>query len=364
VRIFGLYSCNPLISLILKKFGPLEPRALPYVLASYSLLQALFQYPLAKLSDYYGRINIIRLGFSLFIIGSLIGYYADSYEMLLIGRSLQGAGAVGATAQALLGDYTEGFKLQSHYYLIGIAIILSLAASFMISPIFMTQLNPRSIFLLVALTGFLPIIASYGLKEPVHHSSDLSHSLTLKENKDRLILVIFIFVLHAFQMFSFTAYQSFIKQADSYVYAKMFIFGFIMTLHPLAKRSLSLSFFYAIFFGFLGLILTAMSFFVEKFYAYFLAYSLVLIFAFLLLLEGTIPTLLSSLGQQKRGASMGIYSTSLYLGMTFGPLLFLLIGSNQKITLFTYVFLYATMMILSYKALKINEKISKLSSSN
>lgn len=60
----------------------------------------------AKLSDIYGRRNIYIISVFLFFIGSLVVSITESFDMLLLGRAIQGFGASGIfpVATALIGD--------------------------------------------------------------------------------------------------------------------------------------------------------------------------------------------------------------------------------------------------------------------
>lgn len=62
------------------------------------------------LSDSYGRKPAIYLGLVVFLIGSLVSAFAHSYEMLLLGRFIQGVGVSGpkVVAVALVRDRYEG----------------------------------------------------------------------------------------------------------------------------------------------------------------------------------------------------------------------------------------------------------------
>ena len=63
---------------------------------------------MAKLSDKYGRKNLYVLNTVLFLFGTLIVAFSQSFEMLLVGRALQGIGAVlSVLAITIIGDYFD-----------------------------------------------------------------------------------------------------------------------------------------------------------------------------------------------------------------------------------------------------------------
>ncbi len=76
-------------------------------LGAYGLTQALFQLPFGMASDRIGRKNMIYVGLVIFAIGSLVAALADDIHMIIVGRAIQGAGAVSAAVTALVADLTR-----------------------------------------------------------------------------------------------------------------------------------------------------------------------------------------------------------------------------------------------------------------
>ena len=81
-------------------------RVLSWVFTIYILFFMIGTPLMAKLSDIYGRKSIYILDIFLFAVGSLITITSFSFEMLLIGRAVQGIGAGGIfpVANAFIGD--------------------------------------------------------------------------------------------------------------------------------------------------------------------------------------------------------------------------------------------------------------------
>lgn len=75
------------------------------VISIFSLTQAIFQLPMAFSSDKYGRRKMIMVGFSVYIIGTFLCFYAQTFIQLIIFRAIQGAGAYSSILQAMIGDY-------------------------------------------------------------------------------------------------------------------------------------------------------------------------------------------------------------------------------------------------------------------
>jgi len=81
-------------------------RLLSWVFTIYILFFMISTPLMAKLSDIYGRETIYILDILLFAVGSLITITSFSYDMLLLGRAIQGIGAGGLfpIANAFIGD--------------------------------------------------------------------------------------------------------------------------------------------------------------------------------------------------------------------------------------------------------------------
>jgi len=75
------------------------------VISIFSLTQAIFQLPMAFSSDKFGRRKMIMVGFSVYIIGTFLCFYAQTFIQLIIFRAIQGAGAYSSILQAMIGDY-------------------------------------------------------------------------------------------------------------------------------------------------------------------------------------------------------------------------------------------------------------------
>ena len=87
----------PLFSLYAHQLTGATPLLIGVALGIYGLTQGLFQIPFGMLSDHMGRRKIITFGLILFGVGSVIAANSHSITMMILGRALQGTGAVGST---------------------------------------------------------------------------------------------------------------------------------------------------------------------------------------------------------------------------------------------------------------------------
>src|SRR3982751_6245050 len=107
-RMLGLFLVLPVFALEARKYpGGDDPALVGLAMGVYGLTQAFLQMPLGLASDRWGRKRVIVLGLVVFALGSFAAALADSVTGLLVGRALQGAGAVSAAVTALLADQTR-----------------------------------------------------------------------------------------------------------------------------------------------------------------------------------------------------------------------------------------------------------------
>ena len=128
LRMLGMFLILPIFAIYASNLDS-SPTSLQIGLALgiYGLTQAIFQIPFGMSSDYFGRKKVIYFGLSIFIIGSLIAGYAESIEGIILGRSIQGGGAISAVLTALLADITREEQRTKAMAIIGASIGLTLS---------------------------------------------------------------------------------------------------------------------------------------------------------------------------------------------------------------------------------------------
>ena len=118
IRMLGLFMVLPVLSLYGTELRGSTPFLIGLALGIYGLTQALLQIPFGWASDKVGRKKVLIVGFCLFVLGSLLCALADNICLLIIGRALQGAGAISAVLLALLADQSQRGQqdgLYGHY---------------------------------------------------------------------------------------------------------------------------------------------------------------------------------------------------------------------------------------------------------
>lgn len=167
-RFFGLFIVLPVLSLYALQLDGANEFLIGLLIGVYALMQMLLQVPFGALSDKIGRKKALFLGLLIFIIGSIICALANDIYTMMIGRALQGAGAVGAVATALISDFTSEEQRSKAMAIMGAFIGLSFCFSMVLSPILSQKFGLSSLFWLSAVLTFFCIFLLFTIvpKEP------------------------------------------------------------------------------------------------------------------------------------------------------------------------------------------------------
>ncbi|MDH5600998.1 MAG: MFS transporter, partial [Gammaproteobacteria bacterium] len=106
-RMLGLFMVLPVFALYAEELDGFTPTLAGVAIGIYGLTQAIFQIPLGMLSDNIGRKPVIIGGLVVFAVGSVVAALADTITGVIVGRALQGAGAIASAVMALAADLTR-----------------------------------------------------------------------------------------------------------------------------------------------------------------------------------------------------------------------------------------------------------------
>jgi MFS family permease len=146
VRMVGLFVVLPVFALHAAILGGATPLLIGIAIGIYGLTQAALQIPFGLWSDRYGRRRIIIIGLLVFAAGSLLAGAADTIYMLILGRALQGAGAIAGVVMALAADLTRETQRSKAMAAIGASIGAAFLCSMIAGPVLYAAVGGSGIF--------------------------------------------------------------------------------------------------------------------------------------------------------------------------------------------------------------------------
>ncbi|MCZ6173292.1 MFS transporter [Campylobacter ureolyticus] len=133
-RFFGLFIILPVFGLYASNLNNSNTMLAGVAIGIYALMQMIFQIPFGAMSDKFGRKNVMSLGLVIFIIGSLICGFTNDIYWMIFGRFLQGSGAVGSVAIAMISDFTNEEKRGKAMAIMGMMIGAAFGLSMVLGP--------------------------------------------------------------------------------------------------------------------------------------------------------------------------------------------------------------------------------------
>ena len=151
LRMLGLFLILPVFAVHAAGMpGGDDVALVGMAIGAYGLTQAFLQIPFGAASDRFGRKPVIVFGLILFIIGSAVAAMAHDVQTVLVGRVLQGAGAISAAVTALAADLTRDQHRTKVMAMIGSSIGLVFALSMVAAPLLYSVIGMSGLFWLTA----------------------------------------------------------------------------------------------------------------------------------------------------------------------------------------------------------------------
>lgn len=363
LRMVGLFMVLPVFSLYATHLHGATPLLIGLSMGIYGLAQALFQIPFGSLSDRFGRKPIIFLGLTIFALGSLIAGFAHSITLMILGRALQGMGAVGSTILAMLADLTREDQRTKAMAISGITIGFAFSIAMFVGPILTKWMAINDLFFIATALGLVAMGLLYtSVPTPLnitwHRDTEpeLKSFLKLLVTPELAKLNIGIFILHAIFTASFVVIPITLKNFLGYeanqqwvLYLPTLLAAFFISLVciGMAERKRQLKPYFLG--GIIALALSEIFFWLTPNHLSLVAVSLGLFFGGFSLLEAFMPSLISRTAPAARkGSALGIYSCSQFFGIFVGGVFGGWLYGNFS---FTGVYLFCLCLALFWLAL-------------
>jgi len=158
LRFLGLFLVLPVLSIYALGLEGATPFLVGVIVGGYALTQAIFQVPFGTISDKIGRKPTILVGLVIFALGSLVAGYADNIYMLMAGRFLQGAGAIGSVVSAMIADLVEEKQRGHAMAIMGGFIAMAFAIAMGLGPVLANYFGVNTLFFVTAVLAVLAMI--------------------------------------------------------------------------------------------------------------------------------------------------------------------------------------------------------------
>lgn len=329
LRMLGMFLILPVFAVHAQTLpGGTNLTLVGLALGAYGLTQAIFQIPFGMASDKFGRKRVIIVGLVLFAIGSVFAAMATDIYWTILGRVLQGAGAISAAVTALAADLTREQHRTKVMAMIGSSIGLVFALSLVAAPLLYAVIGMHGIFWMtggLALAAIAVVIYIVPEPPPVHAGLRVPFREVLV-NTQLLRLNLGIFILHMAQMMMFVVVPGLLISTGGLplashwqVYLPAVLISFVLMVPAIIyaeKRQKLRTVFVA---GIVLLLLTLLVLGLQSNHFYVVAGGLLSFFVAFNLLEAMLPSLISRVAPpQAKGAALGVYNTAQALGLFMG----------------------------------------------
>lgn len=332
LRMLGMFMVLPVLTTYGMALQGASETLIGLAIGIYGLAQAIFQIPFGLMSDRIGRKPLIVGGLLLFVLGSIIAATTSSIWGIILGRALQGSGAIAAAVMALLSDLTREQNRTKAMAFIGISFGVTFAIAMVIGPIVTHALGLHALFWMIAILASLGIVITLLVVPDAsghvlnRESGMVKGSFRKVLGNSRLIkLNVGILCLHILLMSSFVALPGQFEQAGLpaaehwKIYLVTMLIAFVgvvpFIIYAEVKRRMK-----RVFVACVGLIVVAeIVLWGAEGHFWTLVVGVQLFFFAFNLMEAILPSLVSKESPAGyKGTAMGLYSTSQFIGVAIG----------------------------------------------
>lgn len=334
LRMFGLFLILPVFAVYGQGLDGATPSLIGLAIGIYGLTQALLQIPLGMVSDRVGRRPVIFGGLVLFLLGSVVAALSDHILGVILGRALQGAGAISAVVMALAADLTPPERRTRVMAAIGMSVGAAFMLALMLGPVIAARAGLAGLFwatavlALLAMLSLMVLVPSSRGHQVQSSTPRLSALLQILRAGDLMRLNLAVGVLHFVLTGAFLAVPLILAEglgvavAEHWkIYIPVLLLSVLLLIPAIGfgERTGRQRLVLVMALLLLGFALMAQSVVPAGFG--FLV-TLWLFFSAFNVLEASLPSLVSRYAPAaERGAALGVYGTSQFAGAFLGGVL-------------------------------------------
>jgi len=332
LRMLGMFMVLPVLTTYGMALQGASEALIGLAIGIYGLAQAVFQIPFGLLSDRIGRKPLIIGGLAIFVLGSVIAALTDSIWGVILGRALQGSGAIAAAVMALLSDLTREQNRTKAMAFIGVSFGVTFAIAMVVGPIVTHALDLHALFWMIAVLATLGILLTLWVvpnseNHVLNRESGMVKGCFSKvlANKKLLKLNIGIMCLHILLMSTFVALPHQLEAAGYptadhwkiYLVTMLIAFASVVPfiIYAEVKRRMKRVFVFCI----MVIAIAEVVLWGAGPLLWQQILGIQLFFVAFNLMEALLPSLISKESPAGyKGTAMGVYSTSQFLGVAIG----------------------------------------------
>ena len=332
-RMLGLFMILPVFALYTEHLEGATPFLIGLAIGIYGLTQAILQIPFGMLSDRIGRKPVIYGGLLIFALGSVVAAMSDSITGIILGRALQGGGAIAAAVMALAADLTREEHRLKAMAIMGMSMGVSFSISLILGPLFDSWFGVHGLFWMTAMLALVAMaILALAVPTPTvsrfHRDAEPvpAQFKNVLGDSQLLRLDFGIFVLHLILTAIFVAVPLDLQNKAGlasehhwmvYLFVMLLSFAGMVPFIIIAEKRRKMK---QIFVGAIALLIvavlsmsqvsTSLVGMVAALLGFFLAFNL---------LEASLPSLVAKIAPaDMKGTAMGVYTSSQFLGAFTG----------------------------------------------
>jgi MFS family permease len=332
LRMLGLFMLLPVFSIVGQELNGYTPALIGLAIGAYGLTQACFQIPFGWLSDRFGRKPIILMGLVLFALGSVVAAMSDHIYGVIIGRLLQGCGAIASAVMALAADLSRDEQRTKIMASIGMSIGAAFAAAMILGPWLTGWLGLKGIFMLIAVLAIVAMFVIYFLTPDTENHFVQRDAIAARGEFTRIFkdsqlmrLNFGIFTLHFLLTSFFVAFPTRLANLDielnshSWIYLVTMVGAVILMVPMIIIAEKKRQHVRVMLAGVMLIAAVQIVFGLYQFSILFVVIALVIYFTGFNLLEALLPSMISRIAPLSgKGTALGVYSTSQFAGAFFG----------------------------------------------